>query len=288
MKNIYIITGLSGSGKSTVMKVLEDKDFYCIDNIPPLLVISFCNMSNCFLDLPSNIAFGIDARSENFLLDLSQLLEYFKNNTLVKLKLIFIDANTNILIKRYKETRRRHPLFTTLNDDIEILFKKERCLLDYAKKNADIIVDTTTFSIKDLKNYIYERVIFDTDCLSVHICSFGFKFGIPIGADIVFDVRCLANPYYIDELKQKTGLDESVRDYVMDREESIILFDKLKDLILFSLPLYQKEGKTQFEIAIGCTGGKHRSVTFTELLYEEIKKNGFDVSKLHRDIDKKV
>jgi len=286
MKKIYIITGLSGAGKSTVMKVLEDMDFYCIDNIPHSLIMNFCNLSNAFINNSDNIAFGVDIRSGDLLKNLPETIEQLKEQG-IDFKLVFVDASDRILLKRYKETRRKHPLFNIYIESIEHIFERERQLLNYAKTNADIVIDTTSYTARQLKEYV-NNVVEDNvkDILNIHIYSFGFKYGTPSTADTVFDVRCLPNPFYIEELRKKTGLDKEVREYVFSFNESTILKDKLNDLFEYLLPLYVKEGKTQFEIAIGCTGGKHRSISMVEDIYKHLKEKGFNIKKFHRDIEK--
>lgn len=286
MKKIFIVTGLSGAGKSTVMKVLEDMDFYCIDNIPHSLIVNFCSLSNAFIDISHNIAFGVDIRSGDLLKNFPETIEELKKQG-IHYNLIFMDASDFVLLKRYKETRRKHPLFNIYTESIEHIFERERHLLTYAKNNADILIDTTSYTAKQLKEYV-NNIVEGTKSksLNIHIYSFGFKYGIPTTADTVFDVRCLPNPYYIENLRKKTGLDNEVREYVFSFNNSIILKNKLNDMFDFLLPLYIKEGKTQFEIAIGCTGGKHRSISMVEEVYEYLKEKEFNIKKFHRDIEK--
>lgn len=286
MKKVFIVTGLSGAGKSTVMNILEDMDFYCIDNIPHSLIVNFCSLSNSYLNMSNNIAFGVDIRSGDLLKNLPETIDELKKQG-IYYKLIFVDASDDTLLKRYKETRRKHPLFNIYTESIEHIFERERCLLSYAKNNADILIDTTNYKTKQLKEYV-NNILLDniSNVLNVHIYSFGFKYGIPTTADTIFDVRCLPNPFYIDDLKKKTGLDKEVRDYVFSFDESVVLKNKLNDMFNFLLPLYVKEGKTQFEIAIGCTGGKHRSISMVESIYKYLKEQNFNVKKFHRDIEK--
>ena len=286
MKTIIIVTGMSGAGKTTVMKSLEDTGFYCIDNLPPALIPKFAEMSNGFEGLPKEVAFGIDIRDYHMLEDLASSIDYLKGLD-IHFKLVFLDATDAVLVKRYNETRRRHPLHAVYNDTLDRLFTKERVILTETKSNADYVIDTTFLTSKQLKHEI-NKIMFDgnADSIVVNVSSFGFKYGMPTTADLVFDVRCLPNPFYIEELKHKTGLDQEVRDYVYSFEESRVLLDKIVDLINFSLPLYEKEGKSQLEIVIGCTGGKHRSVSFVENIIKRVSHKNLTIHKLHRDIEK--
>ncbi|MGL5972553.1 MAG: RNase adapter RapZ [Oscillospiraceae bacterium] len=286
MKKIYIVTGLSGAGKSTVMDALEDIDFYCIDNIPHSLILSFIDITDNSNSMADKFAFGVDTRGGDLLKNLPHTISYFEKNN-IEFKLIFLDARNDILYKRYKETRRKHPLYNIYADNVENLFNIERKLLSFAREKANTVIDTSNYTKKQLKEYINDIILDNkNDTLNVHISSFGFKYGIAKTADIVLDVRCLPNPFYVDSIKKKTGLDQEVRDYVFSFSESIELREKLKDLTSFLLPLYKKEGKSQLEIAIGCTGGKHRSVSMVEELYNYLKDEKYKIKKLHRDIEK--
>ena len=202
-------------------------------------------------------------------------------------KLLFLDASDAELIRRYKETRRRHPLSGVVNGGVSEAIRNERVLLRPARERADYVIDTTHLSANELKQRM-NNIFLDSiqNGMLINVMSFGFKYGSPSEADLVFDVRCLPNPFYVDALKPKTGLDPEVREYVMDSPNSKELLDKLRDLVGFLVPLYQKEGKSQLVIAMGCTGGKHRSVTFAELLYQFLAERGFNVRVVHRDISK--
>jgi UPF0042 nucleotide-binding protein len=277
-----IITGLSGAGKSQAMKVMEDIGFYCMDNLPPALLPKFAELCYESKRVVNKVAVVVDIRGGEFFNDLFKSLENLKKQGF-RYRILFLDASDEILIKRYKELRRPHPLEPEgrIIDGIE----KERIKLKEVKERADYIIDTTNFTIGMLKEEIKKIFIEgkESDNLTISILSFGFKHGIPIDADLVFDVRFLPNPHYIDELRDFTGNDKQVRDYVMGWEHTKIFVDKLTDMINFLIPYYIKEGKTQLVIGIGCTGGKHRSVTVANVLYENLKEKGYRVIINHRD-----
>ncbi|WP_425449497.1 RNase adapter RapZ [Dethiothermospora halolimnae] len=280
-----IITGLSGAGKSQAMKVLEDGGYYCMDNLPPALLPDFaelCYESKRNID---KVAVVADIRGGKFFNDLFKSLEVLKFYGF-KYRILFLEASNEVLIKRFKELRRPHPLSPEgrIIDGIE----KERYRLSEVKDKADNIIDTSNLKTAKLKEEIKKMIIGgkETQNLTVSILSFGFKRGIPLDADLVFDVRFLPNPYYIKELRDFTGNDKSVREYVMNFDQTKRFVDKLIDMIDFLIPFYTKEGKTQLVIAIGCTGGKHRSVTVANVLYEYLKEKEHRVTIEHRDSDK--
>ncbi len=278
-----IVTGMSGAGKSAALKFLEDMGFFCVDNLPPLLIEKFaeaCFNSGSEIE---KIALGIDIRGgklfDDFFVGLDKLdVDY-------GYKILFLDASDNVLLKRYKESRRSHPL--AKNDRIGIGIKRERNLLERVKKRADYIIDTSYMLTRELKEKISDIFIDkqDFNSLVITILSFGFKYGIPEDADLVFDVRFIANPFYVPELKCKTGKDKEVRDYVLSYDTSEKFLEKLTDMIDFLIPNYILEGKNQLLIGIGCTGGKHRSVTLAEELYKILKQRQESVNIKHRDID---
>ena len=277
-----IVTGLSGSGKSEAMKSLEDMGFYCVDNLPPTLITKFaelCYQSNGTLD---KVALGIDIRGRKFFEKLHESLEFLKKEG-YSYQILFLDCSDQSLVKRYKMTRRSHPL----SDNMDILdgIKKEREIMKQLKDDADHIIDTTNMKPKDLKNELSNLYLVgeNNPKLTISVLSFGFKHGIPIDADLVFDVRFLPNPYYVVELKEKTGEDEEVRTYVMNSKVSLEFYKKLKDMVDFLIPQYIEEGKNHLIISIGCTGGRHRSVTIANLLYDYLKESGYRVLKKHRD-----
>lgn len=284
---IVIVTGLSGSGKSRAMVALEDIGYFCIDNMPPELIpkiVELCNDGKN--EKLSKVAVATDIRGGEMFFSLNESLESLKNLG-VTYKVLFLDCLDSVLIRRYKETRRKHPLDNGTVSGTEQAVKNERELLKKVRESADYLVDTSYMSTAQLKERITSLFLGDSrKSIIVHSMSFGFKYGIPNEADLVFDVRCLPNPFYIDELKHKTGLDNDVYEYVMKWEQAQIFKDKLFDLIDTLLPMYIDEGKSQLVIAIGCTGGKHRSVVFSELINKHIFESGINTSINHRDINK--
>ena len=282
-----IVTGLSGAGKTTALKMLEDAHYFCVDNLPILLLERFASlMSGVDKGEAQNVALGIDARSGSSLDELEILLDRMKSLG-YDFKILFLDAKDSVLVKRYKETRRSHPL--SQNGRIDEGIRLERKRMNFLKERADYIIDTTHLLTRELKEEINKIFIENTDFhnLMISVLSFGFKYGIPPDADLVFDVRFLPNPYYIDELRPLTGMDDQVYEYVMDNDTARAFADKLEDMIRFLLPHYIREGKTSLVIAVGCTGGKHRSVTLARVLYHrltEIKEYGLRLE--HRDIEK--
>lgn len=284
--DFLIVTGLSGAGKSRAVDALEDIGFYCVDNMPPQLISKVAEICLAGNSQINRIAIVTDLRGGDMFYGLFEQLDELKDKGL-EYKLLFLDASNAELIRRYKETRRRHPLADVVKGGLEEAVRNERILLKPARERADYIIDTTHLSANELKQRM-NNIFLDNirNSMLVNVMSFGFKYGVPAEADLVFDVRCLPNPFYVDDLKPKTGLEEEVRDYVMNSDDSRQLLDKLKDLISFLIPLYQKEGKTQLMIGVGCTGGKHRSVTFAELIYQYLSEQNQNVRVLHRDISK--
>ncbi len=277
-----IVTGLSGSGKSEAMRALEDMGFYCVDNLPPTLIPKFaelCYQSNSTID---KVALGIDVRGRKFFEALHESLNTLRKDK-YPFEVLYLDCADDVLLKRYKMTRRNHPL--AINRQIPEGIKMERTILEPLKEIADCIVDTSNMKPKDLKEeiskvYAHGEV---NNNLTISVVSFGFKHGIPSDSDLVFDVRFLPNPYYVDELRSKTGEDQDVRDYVMNSDISHQFYEKLIDMINFLVPQYIEEGKHHLVISIGCTGGRHRSVTISNLISDELMKQGYRVVKKHRD-----
>ncbi|GAA0705310.1 RNase adapter RapZ [Paraclostridium ghonii] len=277
-----IVTGLSGSGKSEAMKSLEDIGFYCVDNLPPTLITKFaelCYQGNSNID---KVALGIDIRGREFFETLHESLSYLEKEN-YKYEVLFLDCADNVLVKRYKMTRRNHPLAksTQITEGI----KEEREILQTLRNKANSIIDTSNMKPRDLKEEISKLYLEGekTPKLTISVVSFGFKHGIPIDSDLVFDVRFLPNPYYEEELRSKTGDEQIIRDYVMNSDVSKEFFAKLEDMVDFLIPHYIKEGKNHLVIAIGCTGGRHRSVTISNLLYDDLIKKGYRAIKKHRD-----
>ena len=277
-----IVTGLSGSGKSEAMRALEDMGFYCVDNLPPTLIPKFaelCYQSNSTID---KVALGIDVRGRKFFEALHESLNTLRKDK-YPFEVLYLDCADDILLKRYKMTRRNHPL--AINRQIPEGIKMEKAILEPLKEIADCIIDTSNMKPKDLKeeiSKIYANGEINSN-LTISVVSFGFKHGIPTDSDLVFDVRFLPNPYYIDELRSKTGEDQDVRDYVMNSDISNKFYEKLLDMINFLVPQYIEEGKHHLVISIGCTGGRHRSVTISNLISDELMKQGYRVVKKHRD-----
>lgn len=277
-----IVTGLSGSGKSETMKALEDIGFYCVDNLPPTLITKFAEI--CYQPNPSieNVALGVDIRGRKFFKELHESLNYLKSQN-YKYEIVYLECSDDVLLKRYKMTRRNHPLSN--NIQIPEGIRLERSIMEPLKEISDCIIDTTNMKPKDLKEEI-EKIYSIGESgktLTISIVSFGFKHGIPSDCDLMFDVRFLPNPYYIEDLRPKTGDDKEVRDYVMHSNISIEFYNKLNDMINFLVPQYIKEGKHHLVIGIGCTGGRHRSVTISNMMYDDLNNKGYRVVKKHRD-----
>lgn len=284
-KELVIITGLSGAGKSTAIGFMEDVGYYCIDNMPPFLLTSFLDLLSKQTD-HHKVAIVIDIRStENFdsVANVLADVERYDYNV----KVVYLDIKTHIALKRYKLTRRKHPFADRFNGDISKALAYEKEIMTPIRSRADFIIDTSDISGNQLRNRLTQILIgSDKDIMHINVMSFGFKHGIPTEADFVIDVRCLPNPYWVENLKTKTGLDSEVRDYVFSFKESKELLDKLIDMLDFLNPLYIKEGKSQIVFAIGCTGGNHRSVAIAEALKEHFEKKWDNVSVNHRDINR--
>lgn len=283
---IVIVTGMSGAGKSTVLKMFEDIGYYCVDNMPVALVEKFVDIAVAGNSELKNIALGVDIRSGQAFGGFDSVLDRLSAAG-VKYEILFLDCADNVLVKRYKETRRSHPLAVGGRIDKGIALEREA--IDFLKKKSDYIIDTSSLLTRDLRQEI-ERIFVNDEKynnLFVTILSFGFKYGIPADADLVFDVRFLPNPYYVDELRPLTGLDDAVFDYVMASDTAKEFADKLEDMIRFLIPNYIKEGKTSLVIGIGCTGGKHRSVTIARELFSRLSKSGdYGIRLEHRDAEK--
>lgn len=280
-----IVTGISGAGKSTAIKCLEDLGFYCVDNLPPVLIPKFVELCYSSQGKIDKAAVVIDIRGRSLFNDFLAVLNDLSEKGYV-IDILFLEARDNVLIKRYKETRRLHPL----SGDGKIIdgIVRERELLTDIRNRATHIIDTSNLLTQQLKEEI-KNIYVDgnnNEGIIIDTMSFGFKYGIPPDADLVFDVRFLPNPFYIDELKHSTGLNKDVQDYVKKWPQTTKFMNMLKEMIEYLIPYYVEEGKTQLVIAIGCTGGMHRSVTMTELLHEYLVKNGHRVIKHHRDIEK--
>ncbi len=281
---IIIVTGMSGAGKSTALNVLEDCGYYCVDNMPIELIPRFAKLAEGQKGY-SNIALGVDIRNAASISEMEPVLDEMKSGN-YECKILFLDASDDVLVKRYKETRRTHPL--AKDDRVDHAIAAERKQMQFLRNRADYIMDTSQMLARELKQQLEKLLVGEESYnnLFVTVLSFGFKYGIPSDADVVFDVRFLPNPYYIEELKYQTGNDKAIQDYVMGFEAAHAFLSKVTDLIEFLLPNYVAEGKNSLVIAIGCTGGKHRSVTLANAIAKTLKMSKYGCKVEHRDIDK--
>ena len=281
-----VVTGLSGSGKTQVLKFLEDRGFFCIDNVPPALIPKLSELLFTTNGKFEKVALAIDMRVGDMIDELLSNLEDLKKRG-YQYTLLFINADDEVIIKRYKETRHAHP--TESEEGLVGSIRLERERLAKIYNEADYVINTSTLSIAELHKklkQIYEHEDDGESSIKVNIIPFGFKYGLPLDADLVFDVRCFPNPFYVPELKEKTGNDKEVQEYVMKSPETQKFYNRMYEMIYDLLPLYYEEGKESITIAIGCTGGKHRSVTLANKLGEALKNNGYDVTMIYRDISK--
>jgi len=281
-----ILTGMSGAGKSTALKMMEDIGFYCVDNLPIPLLEKFVELSELQNAELEKVALGIDARNGQALEEIKEVLDRIEAKG-ADFEILFLDSEDSVLVKRYKETRRSHPLAPNERVDKGIALERER--LAFLKQRADYILDTSQLLTRELKAEIEKIFLKNQDYknLFITVLSFGFKYGIPVDSDLVFDVRFLPNPYYVEGLRAKTGNDTEIQEYVLQFKEAHIFLDKLNDMIEFLIPNYIAEGKNQLVISIGCTGGKHRSVTLANELYKRLSgKTEYGLKIEHRDINK--
>lgn len=282
-----VVTGMSGGGKSTALKMLEDAGFYCVDNLPISLVEKFVELVSMPNSEISKVVLGLDVRADQSFEDATRILGQLKEKG-YQFEILFMDAGEAALIKRYKESRRVHPL--AADGRVEDGVRRERKALEQIRSSADYVIDTTNLLTRELKSEL-DRIFVENgeyNSLMVTVMSFGFKHGIPVDADLVFDVRFLPNPFYVENLKFMTGNDREVRDYCMSFEEAEVFMQKLTDMVQFLIPNYVKEGKYRLVIAIGCTGGKHRSVTMANELYERLKDKGnYGMKLYHRDVEQR-
>ena len=284
---ILIISGLSGAGKSRAASFLEDMGFYIVDNMPAAMILKFAEFCAGGSQRYDKVALVYDVRTANSPTELFDVLDALKHSGGV-CSLLFLEAEPETIIKRYKETRRRHPLMKQA-DSLEKAVLEERDMMAPLRQRADYIIDTTHLSTAQLRGELLRNFGSGTaekEGMSVSVTSFGFKHGLPMEADLVFDVRFMPNPYYIQELREKTGLDREVSDYVFSFQQTRDYMTKLRDLLAFTLPLYAEEGKTELVIAIGCTGGHHRSVAVTHALAADIRDLGYRVRENHRDMNR--
>ncbi len=283
---VVILTGMSGAGKSTALKMMEDIGFYCVDNLPIPLIEKFVELSETSTDEIQKFAIGVDIRSGNSFAELRGVLDklYKKGDSP---EILYLDAEDAVLVKRYKETRRNHPLAGGARVEAGIALEREK--LGFLRKRADYIIDTSQLLTRELRGELEKIFVKNQDykSLFITILSFGFKYGIPADSDLVFDVRFLPNPYYVEGLRAKSGNDKEIQDYVLQFEEAHVFLTKLTDMVNFLIPKYIAEGKNQLVISIGCTGGKHRSVTLANELYQCLcRKKEYGLKIEHRDIEK--
>ena len=284
--DILIISGLSGAGKSKAASYLEDMGFYIVDNMPAAMILKFAEFCAGGNGRYDRVALVYDVRTANSFTELFDVLDKLRAME-GACRMLFLEAEPEVIIKRYKETRRRHPL-ADQTDCREEAVRRERELMQPVRERADYIIDTSRTSTAQLRGELL-RLFGDPEekgGMTVSVTSFGFKYGLPLDADLVFDVRFMPNPFYIEELRPRTGLDQAVNDYVFSFQQTQDYLKRLKDLLAFSLPLYAEEGKTSLVIAVGCTGGHHRSVAVTHTLAEFIGSQGYQVSENHRDMNR--
>lgn len=281
---IVIVTGMSGAGKSTALNVLEDEGYYCVDNMPIELIPRFAELANGQEKGYNNIALGVDIRSGSALNAIEEMLAEMTNRK-YNYRILYLDSSDEVLVKRYKETRRTHPL--AKDDRVDKAIALEREQMNFLRNRADYIIDTSQMLTRELKQEL-EKIFKHNNGrysnLFVTVLSFGFKYGIPADADLVFDVRFLPNPYYIEELRKLTGNDKPIQDFVMKSDAAKEFLEKLSDMVQFLLPNYVNEGKNSLVIAIGCTGGKHRSVTLANAIADVLKSTEYGCKVEHRDI----
>ncbi len=283
---LVILTGMSGAGKSTALKMMEDIGFYCVDNLPIPLIETFVELSETSGEELQKFAIGIDIRSGHSLSELHGILARLEEKGKAP-EILFLDAEDSVLVKRYKETRRNHPLSGKERVETGIAAERER--LTFLRKRSDYIIDTSRLLTRELRAELDKIFVNQQEYqnLFITILSFGFKYGIPADSDLVFDVRFLPNPYYVEELRVKSGNDKEIQDYVLQFEEAHVFLEKLTDMVNFLIPNYIVEGKNQLVIGIGCTGGKHRSVTLANELYKNLcSRREYGLKMEHRDIEK--
>lgn len=287
MKNlrVVIITGLSGSGKSTALRALEDIGFFCVDNMPVVLLPRFLKIQSDVSKEIAQVAMVMDLREKSFLEKYTKIFAQLKSMG-YRIEILFLDSSEDALLHRFSETRRVHPLSRkgSVIEGIEL----EREKLAPLKQMADKVIDTTSFNVHQLKDAVQRHFISssNTQKMIIHVTSFGYRYGVPADADIVLDVRFLPNPYFVEELKYYDGHNSAVQDYVLGSEESTIFVQKISDLMTFLIPLYEKEGKARLNIALGCTGGKHRSVVIANKIGSYYSEKNYIVTINHRDINK--
>lgn len=287
MKDLVLLTGVSGAGKSTAMGFMEDIGYYCIDNMPAELVSTFISLIEKS-DSYNKIAIVTDVRSRGVYNEFRKNVQKLMDSNDYTVRTIYLDIKNHVALRRYKLTRRKHPYADKFNGSIEDALNYEKEILAPVREKAGYVIDTSDLTANQLRERLAQILLGDDkEVMNLHVMSFGFKHGIPTDADFVLDVRCLPNPYWIESMRNKTGLDQEVKDYVFSFEEAHEIFERLKNLLDYLNPLYIREGKSQIVIAIGCTGGNHRSVVFAEALKDYFSRKWDNVTVNHRDIDRK-
>lgn len=285
---VLVLTGMSGAGKSKTLKLLEDNGFYCLDNLPIKLLFEFIEMMLQLDEVPKKIAVTADVRNPDISEELTKEIDMMKR--IVDVRILFLDSEDGILLKRYKETRRLHPLMMFDDKmDLQMAIREERHLLESVRANASFVIDTSYLSSSELRERLLDVIKSDVPGkMSINFVAFGYKYGIPSDADLVFDVRCLPNPFYIPELKTLNGEDKEVQDFVMGQPASQALYQRIIDYLECTIPMYEKEGKAQLVCGLGCTGGQHRSLTFAIFLAKYFAERGYRTTGGSRDKNKNL
>ena len=280
---ITIVTGRAGSGKSTALAAFEDSGYYCVDNLPVALLPVFLQQSSDSADTFAGLAFGMDIREKHFVQQVEPVLEELRARQ-YRFRILFLEADEKVLLRRYSQTRRKHPL--AADQSVHSAILAEQVLLKSLRRKADHVIDTSEMTVHDLKAMIRTLADSEGTKMAVQVVSFGFKHGLPVVADLVMDVRFLKNPYFVEELRPLDGKTEKIRSFVLNNDQTCLFLQKYFDLLDILIPQYDDEGKSYLTIAIGCTGGRHRSVVIAEQLREHIAALGYGVALTHRDIDK--
>lgn len=285
--NFVIITGLSGAGKTKTVQVMEDLGYYCIDNLPPSLINDFLKILMSTEGKMNKLCAVIDVRSRNFLYEFPIVIKELRKREDINLKVIFLEASPEALVRRFSETRRKHPFEDDVAVNLEDKIREEEILLKPIRDLADIVIDTTHFKVQDLKNKIIDVLTLPEEkIMQILIITFGYKYGLPLQSDIVIDVRFIPNPFYEEDLSTLTGLDKEVQDFVLRFQETNDFINRFVDFLLYLIPLYIREGKAYLTISLGCTGGRHRSVAMGEILKNILEEKGYKTSIEHRDVKK--
>ena len=282
--NVVIITGLSGSGKSVAIHALEDEGYFCVDNMPVLLLPKFLELRSQGVSEIQKLAFGLDLRQKEFVKNYQEIFDILRKDG-YRVIVIFLECSEDVLLKRYSETRRQHPIAQGTDLLDRILSEKEQ--LKGLKETADHVIDTSRLTVHQLKDAIVQHALqgLKTDRMHITVLSFGFKYGVPLEADLMIDVRFIPNPYFLPELKKLDGTDERVEQFVVKWTETRVFMEKFLGMLDYLLPLYDREGKSYLTIAVGCTGGRHRSVTIAQKIFDALKEKKHKVSLKHRDMD---